>query len=116
MQTMMAAAVRRRSENVTEHHGANAMADTEAAAYRATSQLASSRAMPMAPRMSASATLVMFSFRPDTSTASSTPVRPVARRRPKAGGAGGAAAGTAPGRGTADTGNSVDEDQSTQYR
>ncbi|KAG0730827.1 hypothetical protein G6F22_021631 [Rhizopus arrhizus] len=34
-----AATVNRRSENVTEHHGAKAMAQTEAAAYTATNQV-----------------------------------------------------------------------------
>ncbi|MNB92792.1 hypothetical protein D3C81_2106770 [compost metagenome] len=43
--------------------------------------------MANAPRMSASATLVTISFRPDTSTASSTPTRPMMIRGPKTGGA-----------------------------
>ena len=51
--------------------------------------------MPMAPRMSGIATLVTFSLKPETSTASSTPTSPVKIRKPNAALVGGAATGGA---------------------
>ncbi len=83
---------KRRSENVTAHHGANAIALTDIALYTLMIQLPSSTLKPIAPRMSASATLVMFSLKPDTSTTSSTPHRPTTMRRSKAGADGAAGA------------------------
>ena len=89
----MADSVKRRREKVVASQGAKAMADTEAAAYTATSQAPSSAPMPMAPRISARETLVTISLSPAQSTASSTPNRPTTTCRPNAGCAGAAAWG-----------------------
>jgi len=95
---------KRRSEKVTAHRGANAIALTDIAVYSAMIQLPSSTLKPIAPRMSASATLVTFSLMPEISTANNTPHRPTTRRRPNAvcaGSAAGAAVAIGSGAGTA---------------